>query len=334
MKDRRLEGDPTSVPGEDEGGPLRFRVGEEDGDERLDRFLVAQLPKHSRSFLRKLILAGHVTVDGHPVTKAGRTLEPGNRIELVLPAPEVGSLQPERIPLELLYQDDDLLIVDKRAGMVVHPGHGNRQGTVVHALLGLGVELATAGGSERPGIVHRLDQGTSGLLVVAKSDEAYRALGRAFAARQVHKRYVALVWGHPDPAEGTVSRSIARSRVNRLKMTTSAPRGRVAVSHYRTQESIPGFALLDVRPETGRTHQIRVHLQSIHHPIVGDARYGGRMWKGLQDPRKRKAVREFQHLALHAAELAFDHPRSGEALRFAAPLPERFQELLEVLRRP
>ena len=192
--------------------------------------------------------------------------------------------------------------------------------------------LADAGAPDRPGIVHRLDQGTSGLLIVAKNDPSYRALCSAFAERRIRKRYIALVWGHPVPAEGTITRSIARDRVNRVKMTTSELRGRAAVSHFLTRESLAGFALLEVRPETGRTHQIRVHLQSIHHSIVGDARYGGRLWKSLQDPLKRKAVREFPHFALHAARLTFDHPRTGERMKFEAPLPARFEALLQALR--
>jgi len=312
---------------------VRFVVGPDDAGERLDRFLASSMEGRSRSFLRKLILDGRVDVDGLPVKKAGHALESGMRIELRFPEAPPDSPRGEMLPLDLVHEDDDLLILNKAAGMVVHPGHGNREGTVVNALLGRGVELASAGSPDRPGIVHRLDQGTSGLLIVAKNDAAHSALSTAFADRRVQKRYVALVWGHPEPAAGTIKRSIARSRVNRLKMTTSEPRGRPAVSHYRTRSSFPGFALLDVRPETGRTHQIRVHLESLHHPIVGDERYGGGHWKSLQDPLKRKAVREFQHLALHAARLEFDHPASGRRLRFEAPLPARFDALLEVLRR-
>jgi len=311
---------------------MRFVVGPDDAGTRLDRFLASRMEAHTRSFLRKLILGGLVQVDGAVIKKAGHSLEQQTTVELSLPEEAPDSPRGEALPLDLVHEDDDLLVLDKAAGMVVHPGHGNRHGTVVNALLGAGIELASSGGPDRPGIVHRLDQGTSGLLIVAKNDPAYRALTAAFAARSVQKRYVALVWGHPDPPEGTVTRGIARSRVNRVKMTTSGSRGRSAVSHFSTRETLPGFALLDVRPETGRTHQIRVHLQSIHHPIVGDARYGGRMWKGLQDPIKRMAVREFRHLALHAARLAFDHPSSGRRMRFEAPLPTSFEALLQVLR--
>ena len=311
---------------------VRFEVGPDGAGERLDRFLVTHMEGRTRSFLRKLILDGYVQIDGLPAKKAGQSLERRSVVELRLPEEPSDAPQGEAIPLEVLHEDDDLLVLDKTAGLVVHPGHGNRQGTVVNALLGRGVKLASAGGPDRPGIVHRLDQGTSGLLLVAKSDTAYRALSSAFAERRIQKRYIALVWGRPDPPEGSITRSISRSRTNRVKMSTSEPRGRAAVSHFRTRESFPGFALLDVRPETGRTHQIRVHLESIHHPIVGDARYGGRMWKGLRDPLKRNAVREFQHLALHAARLTFEHPITGRRVSFAASLPARFEALLRVLR--
>ena len=312
--------------------PLRFEVGAEDAGERLDRYLASRMEGRSRSFLRRLIVDGYVQVDGVQVKKAGHALATKTTIELRLPEEPPESPSAETLPLDMLYEDEDLLVLDKAAGMVVHPGHGNREGTVVNALLGRGVPLAAAGAPDRPGIVHRLDQGTSGLLIVAKNDPGYRALCSAFAERRIRKRYLALVWGHPAPAEGTITRSIARDRVNRVKMTTSEQRGRAAVSHFLTRESLPGFALLEVRPETGRTHQIRVHLQSIHHPIVGDARYGGRLWKSLQDPLKRKAVREFRHFALHAARLTFDHPRTGERMKFEAPLPARFEALLQALR--
>ena len=331
----RLRGADAGASGDRPTAALvRFEVGPGDAGERLDRFLAARLEGRTRSFLRKLILDGCVQIDGLPASKAGRSLERRSVVELRLPEEPSDAPRGEAIPLDVLHEDDDLLVLDKAAGLVVHPGHGNREGTVVNALLGRGVKLASVGGPDRPGIVHRLDQGTSGLLLVAKSDTAYRALSTAFADRRIQKRYRALVWGRPDPPGGTITRSIARSRTNRVKMSTAEPRGRAAVSHFRTQESFPGFALLDVRPETGRTHQIRVHLESIHHPIVGDARYGGRLWKGLRDPLKRKAVREFQHLALHAARLTLDHPITGERVTFAAPLPARFEALLQVLRRP
>jgi len=235
----------------------------------------------------------------------------------------------------VVHEDEHLVVVLKPAGMVVHPGHGRTAGTLVNALLGSGIPLSPTGAPDRPGIVHRLDKDTSGLLAVAKSAAAHAGLARAFAERRVEKRYRALVWGHPDPASGRIERAIGRSRAHPLKMAVRATRGRprVAETRYETAEFLPGFALLDLWPLTGRTHQIRVHLQSIHHPIVGDEQYGGRAWRGVQDPLKRRAIRRFERLALHAAHLAFAHPVTGAALSFQAPLPSEFEELLRALRR-
>lgn len=299
---------------------------------RLDRFLADQMRGQTRSALRRLILDGRVTIDGRAAAKPGLGLKPGMRVELDVPeAPPAGVLA-EKIPIEIVHEDELLVVVNKPAGLVVHPGHGRRTGTLVGALLGLGVPLAAAGGAVRPGIVHRLDADTSGLLVVAKTDEAHRMLARAFAQRQVRKTYRALVWGHPSPVEGRIDRNIGRSRSNPTRMSVDAARGRSAATVYRSVETLPGFSLLQLGLETGRTHQIRVHLQSIHHPVVGDTRYGGVQWKGVQDPVKRKALREFRRLALHASDLGFQHPRGGQEVVFHAPLPEDIERLLRVLR--
>lgn len=234
----------------------------------------------------------------------------------------------------MLHVDDALVVVDKAPGMAVHAGAGLREGTLVNALLGRGISLAATGAPDRPGIVHRLDRGTSGVMVVARTDAAHAALARQFAERRVDKRYLALVWGRPAEREGTIERAIGRSRSQPTRMAVRGVRGsaRPARSLWRTVEEFPGFALLEVRPETGRTHQIRVHLQSIGHPIVGDATYGGPAWKGLQDPAKRKAVRALERPALHAAELAFDHPDDGRRVAFRAPLPDDLAALLDALR--
>jgi 23S rRNA pseudouridine1911/1915/1917 synthase len=292
------------------------------------------VPGSTRSALRRVILAGGVLVDRRAVAKSGIALKAGMVITVTLPEPPSLNPEAEEFPLEVVHQDEHLLVVVKPARMVVHPGHGRRSGTLVNALLGLGVGLAPTGAPDRPGIVHRLDRDTSGLLVVAKTAAAHQGLARAFAARRVGKRYRALVWGHPDPPSGKIERSIGRSRGHPLKMAVRGTRGttRPAVTGYETVESMPGFALLDVEPETGRTHQIRVHMQSIHHPIVGDLQYGGRAWRGVLDPLKRKALREFDRLALHAMVLAFDHPATGAPVRCEAPPPEEFEALLGVLR--
>jgi 23S rRNA pseudouridine1911/1915/1917 synthase len=300
---------------------------------RLDRFLASRMKGHTRSAIRKLIDDDRVLVDGAPPRKAGMLLSSGMEIVVDVPRPPDDTLLPEEIPLEIEFEDDHLLVVRKPAGLVVHPGHANRTGTMVNGLLGRGTSLSRIGAPDRPGIVHRLDRDTSGLLVVARTDEAHLALASAFARREVVKVYHALVWGHPDPAEGVVDRSIGRSRRNRTAMSVRAPRGRRAVTRYAEVERMPGFSLLRIDLKTGRTHQIRVHLQSIHHPVVGDDRYGGRQWKGVQDTVKRNALRQFRRLALHASELGFRHPSTGEELRFRSELPGEIRSLLEVLRR-
>jgi 23S rRNA pseudouridine1911/1915/1917 synthase len=300
--------------------------------ERLDRYLVRELPGCTRSALRRLILDRRVDVDGEPAAKPGVALAAGARVAVRLPAPPAARPVAQAIPLSIVYEDDDLVVVDKPAGLVVHPGHGRRDGTLVNALLARGAPLAGVGAPERPGIVHRLDRGTSGLIAVAKTDAAHHALARAFAERRVEKRYLALVWGRIEPPAGTIERAIGRSAADRLKMSVAARGARPATSHYRTVERFGGFSLLEVRPVTGRTHQIRVHLHSLHHPVVGDERYGGRPWRGLTAPRERAAIAALDRLALHAAELAFDHPRSGAPLRLRAPLPPELEALLAVLR--
>jgi len=312
---------------------VNFQVGPEDRGQRLDRYLTAGLSQFTRSALGRMIAEGRVIVDGVPAPKAGFTLEDGMRIDVHIPPAVSEELGPESIPIEVLHEDEEIVVVNKPAGLVVHPGHGRPDGTLVNALLGLGITLAPRGGARRPGIVHRLDHGTSGLLIVAKTDAAHSALSTAFAERRVRKTYIALVWGHPDPADGTIDRSIGRSRANPVKMTVHARRGREATTHYRTREDLPAFSLLDVFPETGRTHQIRVHLQSINHAIVGDARYGGRAWKGVQDPIKRNALKQFDRLALHAAGLVFEHPSTAKTLSLETPVPEKFEDLLQALRR-
>ncbi len=313
------------------GGVFRLEVPPDRAASRLDVFLAALLSGSSRSALRRLILDGRVRVDGRPASKPGLALRAGSRVEIEIPEPPPPRPAPETIPVEVIHEDDDLLVVAKPAGLVVHPGHGRRSGTLVNALLGRGTPLAPAGGADRPGIVHRLDRETSGLLLVAKTDAAHRALAAAFARREIEKTYAALVWGRPRPPCGTIDRPIGRSRGDRTKMSVGAPRGRPAVTVYRTVATPPGFALLEVDLVTGRTHQIRVHLTSAGHPIVGDSRYGGRPWRGLPDRRKRAAIEGFRRLALHASRIALAHPVTGRRVRFEAPLPPDFERLLEAL---
>jgi 23S rRNA pseudouridine1911/1915/1917 synthase len=316
-------------------GILSFAVPQSAEGERLDRFLASEVAGHSRSAVRRFIVEGRVSIDGRPILKPGFALKPSMSISLSLPEPHPDSPQPEDIRIEILHEDEQIVVVAKPAGLVVHPGHGRRSGTLVNALLGRGIELSPTGAPDRPGIVHRLDIETSGLIVVAKCARSHEAMAAAFAARQVHKRYIALVWGHPEPPSGRIELPIGRSRANPVKMAVRSTRGRkrVAISTYETIEDLPGFSLLSVFPETGRTHQIRVHLQSINRPIVGDSRYGGRGWRNIRDPLKRKAVRHFDRLALHASNLSFMHPATGREVSFHAPLPPEFEVLLEVLRK-
>jgi 23S rRNA pseudouridine1911/1915/1917 synthase len=318
------------------GTTLQLEVPQDAAGTRLDQFLAARLEGTSRAALGRWIREGRVLIDGRAASKTGVPLKTSMKLTVRIPAAPPGRPRPESIAFDILYEDAEMIVVDKPAGVAVHPGHGRREGTLVNGLLGRGIRLAGRGAPDRPGIVHRLDLGTSGLLTVAKTDAAHARLARAFADREVRKGYRAIVWGHPDPATGSIERSIGRSVANPTRMAVRATRGRRrhARTAYRTLESLPGFAYLDVEPETGRTHQIRVHLESIRHPIVGDERYGGRAWRGVQDPLKRKALREFDRLALHALRLAFAHPATGKPLTFEAPLPAALTELLSVLRGP
>ena len=315
-------------------GAREFEVPAECGGERLDRFLTARLDDFTRSAIRRMIDAGRVLVDGEAALKAGQALEPGDTVEVDLPSAAPALAEPDReVVFGVLHEDDDVVVVDKPSGLVVHAGHGNLTGTLVNGLLGRGIGLSAIGGPDRPGIVHRLDQHTSGVMVVAKTDAAHLRLAEAFADREVVKTYHALVWGRPDPSAGVVDRAIGRSSRDRTRMAIGVRGGRLAVTHYCTIETPPGFAWLEIGLETGRTHQIRVHLQSIGHPVVGDERYGGVLWKSVQDPVRRKALKSFLRHALHAARLEFTHPATGERVCFEAPLPPEIESLLEALRR-
>ena len=298
---------------------------------RIDRFLAARYPARSRSALQRMIREGLVTLGGGAVRPSAE-LHAGERIEVRFPAPPPHILVPEPMALTILHEDPDLLVVDKPAGLVVHPGAGNERGTLVHALIAREGTLSGIGWPKRPGIVHRLDRGTSGLLLVARTDRAHLALARQFKGREVEKIYLALVWGRMRERAGTVERSIGRDRADRKKMSVRALRGRPALSRWRVLVEMPGFSFLEVRPQTGRTHQIRIHLQSIGHPIVGDDRYGGAGWRGVQDPARRRALRVFHRLALHASRLCFLHPVTAQPFAFESPLPEEFRALIEVLK--
>ena len=298
---------------------------------RLDRFLAERLPELSRARLQALIEGGAVAVDGRGA-KASARLRAGQSVSVTVPEPEAARPAPEDIPLAVVHEDPHLLVIDKPAGLVVHPGAGRASGTLVNALLHHVRDLSGVGGVLRPGIVHRLDRGTSGLMVVAKDDATHRALARQFADRTVEKEYLAVVLGVPARAEGTIEMDIGRDPVHRKKMSVRARRGRSARTSYRVLETLDGAALLRLRIHTGRTHQIRVHLAGIRHPVAGDATYGGGRTPSSRRAAARQALQALSRPALHAARLAFDHPATGERLSFESALPADLSALVEALR--
>jgi 23S rRNA pseudouridine1911/1915/1917 synthase len=294
---------------------------------RLDIFLARHLTQFTRSHIQALNRSGAVRIDGR-TEKAGYRLRGGEAIEVAPEALERPSrLQAQDIPLETVYEDADLAVIEKPAGLSVHPGAGADAPTVAHALLFKFRSLSAAGGEGRPGIVHRLDKWTSGLLLVAKNDWTHARLSRAFQDRTVEKKYLALVHGKIRAASGEVTLSIARHPRLRTRMSVQQTRGRAARSVYRKLEEIGDFSLLEVRIETGRTHQIRVHLAAIGHPVVGDDVYGERRYAQFAK-KYGKPGRYF----LHAAELRFAHPRTGKLLHFRSPLPADLSNLLERIR--
>jgi 23S rRNA pseudouridine1911/1915/1917 synthase len=307
-----------------------FVAGAEHAGSRLDRWLASALPDLSRARLQNLIEAGAVLVDGVPA-RASAKVKPGQSVMVEVPAATVAEPQPEDIPLRIVHQDTSLLVVDKPAGLVVHPGAGRESGTLVNALLHHVSDLSGVGGVLRPGIVHRLDAGTSGLMVVAKDDLTHRALSRQFAGRTVLKEYAAVVLGAPRK-EGEVDLPIGRDPAHRLRMAVNAPRARVARSAWRVAEALDGASLVRVRIFTGRTHQIRVHMASAGHPLVGDVLYGGRRVPRTARPASAQAMRTFPRPALHSARLGFEHPASGERLELESPLPDDLAALVETLR--
>lgn len=300
-----------------------------DRGNRLDRFLQDHLPDRSRARIQALIQAGHVRIDGS-ACKAGYRIKGREDIHIRLVSPGPTRLEAEPIPLEIVYEDDDLAVVDKRAGMVVHQGAGVRTGTLVNALLHRFRTLSEAGGGERPGIVHRLDKHTSGLMVIARNDFSHHRLARQFQTRKVTKKYVALVHGEVQGESGEIRRAIGRDRVRRIRMTTRTRQARPAHTVYRVLERLPRLTLLELDLKTGRTHQIRVHLSSERHPVVGDTLYGApaRLLAGESGRPLPRLGRNF----LHAATLEFQHPRHLTPLEFASPLPEELQGFLELLR--
>jgi 23S rRNA pseudouridine1911/1915/1917 synthase len=295
---------------------------------RLDQFLVSRIPGESRSQIQNWIRRGLLTVNGKQV-KTGYLTRPDDRIQLRTPDTPPDLPYPEEIPLTFLYQDADLAVIDKPAGLVCHIGAGARSGTLVNALLHWLGPLDT-GDLNRPGIVHRLDKLTSGVMLVARNSVAHRHLSNQFKTRQVQKEYLALVYGHPNPTSGTIAMPIGRDPKDRKRMSTRAHRRRTAITHYSVERDFGRVSLLRIRIETGRTHQIRVHLAQKGHPVVGDALYGG--VRTHQLPAKIAGIlKGLKRPFLHSRQLEFHHPRSGEKLSFSCPLPRELEDILSTL---
>ena len=304
-----------------------LRVSAEQAGVRLDQFLAGAVPGHSRSQLQRLIKDGHVRVAGRE-SKANYLVRPGDVIALDVPAPAPAAPQPEPLPLDVLFEDADIIVINKSAGMVVHPAPGHDGGTLVNALLHHVDDLSGVGGELRPGIVHRLDRGTSGVMVVAKHDASHREMARQFHDREVEKEYEALVWGLVHQGR-RIDAAIGRDPNDRKKMSNRARFARSAVTRITFARFLDGVSYLHVAIATGRTHQIRVHLSGIGHPICGDTVYGG--VRRLM-PAHLRAVQRLERPFLHARRLAFAHPSDpGRRLEFAAPLPEDLQAVLDEL---
>jgi 23S rRNA pseudouridine1911/1915/1917 synthase len=293
----------------------QFVVSENDAKLRLDQFLAKRFPEYSRSRLQQLIRGGFVRLNEQS-TRSRQIVRGGDKIDLIEPPLEKIEIRPEPIPLDVLFEDDDLIVINKPAGLTVHPGAGQREHTLVNALLSHCTTLSGIGGKERPGIVHRLDKETSGCLVVAKNDIAHRQLSKQFAARTVEKIYLALVAGKLRKAAGVIEEKIGRHPVHRKRMRVTSVRGRTATTEYRVIRSSNHASLIECLLHSGRTHQIRVHLHHLGHPVLGDKIYAPRFAKNL--PRQM----------LHAWKLGFHHPRTGEWRNFEAPLPADFAEAI------
>ncbi len=330
---------------DNENAVIRLVVGEDEAGLRLDRFAATHARDLSRQRVKHLILDGSVTVDDQKCTDASRKLRPEAVVCVTVPPSQPTSYQAEAIQLNIAYEDEDLIVVDKPAGMVTHPAPGHQSGTLVNALLAHSHgQLSGIGGIQRPGIVHRLDKDTSGLLVVAKSDRAHKGLSEQFAAHgadgRLERTYAALAWGRPVRKVGRISAPIGRSRSNRRKMAVvEEPEGRHATTHYKVARTFDcggneAVSQLQLELETGRTHQIRVHLASIGHPILGDGVYGSGFKSSARklSASAQAALTELDRQALHAESLGFEHPVSGEKLRFSSPLPADMIALINALK--
>ena len=318
---------PDIVTTQPETTSLTFSVSPADAGERLDVFLAAHIEGWSRARLHRLIEAADVLVNG-TVSKPSHKLRANDHIELELTPTASTAFAPEEIPVEVVYEDDDLIVVNKPAGMVVHPAAGVDSGTLANALAFHFQQLSSTGGAARPGIVHRLDKGTSGLLVVAKTERTHEHLADQFRDREVFKSYVALVHGQVEKEGGEIDQPIARDPRNRTRMAVVRG-GRPSLSIYKARQRFERFTLLDVELKTGRTHQIRVHLAWLKHPVVGDEVYGAGRDKTVINPVIRSRIAKLGRQFLHAEQLGFRHPQTNEKMRFTSPLPRELQALID-----
>lgn len=317
--------------GAEDAETLSFLITGEEAGARLDAFLAARTPTRSRERLKRAIEDGDVLVNGQ-TSKPAYKLRAGERIEVELTATTIDeTLAPEPIPLEIVYEDSHLIVVNKPAGLTVHPGAGAHSGTLANALRFHFAELSQHGGAMRPGIVHRLDRNTSGLIVVAKTEQAHVALGDQFRAREVYKSYVALVHGRVKEARGKIDEPIARDPRHRTRMTIARRGGREALTLFRVRREYERFTLLAVEIKTGRTHQIRVHLAWLKHPVVGDEVYGAGRDKNIQDAELRTRIEKLGRQFLHAGEIRFRHPETNAPLRFTAEMPPELNGFLDDL---
>jgi 23S rRNA pseudouridine1911/1915/1917 synthase len=343
---------PTAIPdpdipeGDEEGdtfaldkppaAEIRYHrvVGPDQGGERLDKWLAEEVDGLSRARLRALLDNGRVTLDGETIRDASRRVKPGQDAWVTEPPPVAAHPKPQDIPLTVLYEDSDLIVIDKPAGLVVHPAAGNPDGTLVNALLfHCGDSLSGIGGERRPGIVHRLDKDTSGLMVAAKTDLAHRGLAEQFACHSLTREYHCLVWGRPKAAKGSVEGNIGRHPTNRKKMTVVPSGGKHALTHYRVLETFEdAFSLVECRLATGRTHQVRVHMAHLGHPLLGDAVYGRSGFPKALSKDAREAIGNLGRQALHSRYIRFLHPRTQEEIALESQLPKDINTILTVSR--
>ncbi len=307
-----------------------FTVASADTKTRLDIFLSQKLPELTRSRIKKLIEDGQTSLNNKPA-KAGVKIKTGDQIGITIPAPQPIKAEPEKIPLDIVYEDRHIIVINKPHGLAVHPGAGRAKGTLVNALLYHCKDLSGIGGALRPGIVHRIDKDTSGVLVVAKTDKSHQFLSKQFKEHSMKRRYLALVWGMVKNDEGTIDLPIGRHVSERKKMSVRTSRGRRAVTHYKVIKRFDNFTLIEATLETGRTHQIRVHLSAIRHPVAGDPVYGKKNMPSGLSPKLTILLKNLKRQALHAQTLGIIHPETKEYMEFTAPLPDDIKDIITAL---